>query len=229
MFVINSIGNVGIGANPAAGRLYVQDSTNPAIYGYSTNGTGIVGVGTGANAGVKGQGDIGVYGIAQSDTGTQIGVQGFAIENDTGSGTYIGAYFVAGSANGTNYSIRLVDGTEGVDKLLTSVSSDGKANWKSDIKVTSIIASASTTTDLVRITQTGTGNALVVEDSTNPDATPFIVHTTGNVGVGTASPAENFTVSGNVKITGTMSGSNENKILTDALIQAGLLYLSNNC
>jgi len=65
MFVINSIGSVGIGANPAAGRLYVQDSTNPAIYGYSTNGTGIVGVGTGANAGVKGQGDIGVYGIAQ--------------------------------------------------------------------------------------------------------------------------------------------------------------------
>ncbi len=189
MFVINSIGNVGIGANPAAGRLYVQDSTNPAIYGYSTAATGIQGVSTGANPGVKGQGEIGVYGIAQSDTGTMIGVQGTAGDNDVGTGTYIGGYFSVGSVAGTNYSVRLVDGTEGVDKLLTSVTIDGHANWKSDIKVTSIIASASTTTDLVRITQVGTGNALVVEDSTNPDLTPFIVTAAGNVGVGTASPS----------------------------------------
>jgi hypothetical protein len=229
MFVIASNGNVGIGSSPAAGRLYVQDSTNPAIYGYSTNGTGIIGVGTGADTpGVKGQGNIGVYGIAQADTGTLIGVQGIAGESDTGSGTYIGGYFGVGSANGTNYSLRLLDGTEGVDKLLTSVTADGHANWKSDIKVTSIIASASSTTDIVRITQTGTGNALVVEDSTNPDATPFVISNSGNVGIGTVSTSDKLWVSGDVTITGTMSGSN-NKILTDTLIQAGLLYLSNNC
>jgi hypothetical protein len=39
--------------------------------------------------------------------------------------------------------------------------------------------------DAVRITQTGSGNALVVEDSANPDATPFVVTADGSVGIGT--------------------------------------------
>jgi hypothetical protein len=229
MFVITSNGNVGIGGTPLGGRLFVQDSTNPAIYGWSTNGTGIIGVGTGANVpGVRGQGSIGVFGQAESETGSMIGVQGFANDFENGNGTYIGGFFGAFSANGTNYSLRLLDGTEGVDKILTSVTADGHANWKSDIKVTSITASASSSNDLVRITQTGTGNAFVVEDSTNPDTTPFVISNSGNVGIGTASTSDKLSVSGDVTITGTMSGSN-NKILTDTLIQAGLLYLSNNC
>ena len=41
--------------------------------------------------------------------------------------------------------------------------------------------SGSTTGNLVQITQTGTGNALVVEDSANPDSTPFVVTATGAV------------------------------------------------
>ena len=48
--------------------------------------------------------------------------------------------------------------------------------------------SSNTSTDLVRITQTGSGNALVVEDSTNPDSTPFVVTNSGGVGIGTTSP-----------------------------------------
>jgi hypothetical protein len=38
---------------------------------------------------------------------------------------------------------------------------------------------------MVRITQLGTGNALVVEDSANPDSTPFVIRADGKVGVGT--------------------------------------------
>jgi hypothetical protein len=38
-----------------------------------------------------------------------------------------------------------------------------------------------TSTDAVRITQTGTGNALVVEDEANPDATSFIINREGVV------------------------------------------------
>jgi hypothetical protein len=229
MFVINTIGNVGIGGNPSGGRLSVQESTNTAIYALSYGNDGITGQSVaGGYAGVKGQGPIGVYGLATSETGTMIAVQGFATEIEIGSGTYIAGYFGAFSTNGTNYSLRLLDGTEGVDKILTSVTADGHANWKSDIKVTSITASASSSNDLVRITQTGTGNAFVVEDSTNPDTTPFVISNSGNVGIGTASTSDKLSVSGNVTITGTMSGSN-NKILTDTLIQAGLLYLSNNC
>lgn len=38
------------------------------------------------------------------------------------------------------------------------------------------------------ITQTGFGLALRVQDSANPDATPFVVDAAGNVGIGTATP-----------------------------------------
>jgi hypothetical protein len=41
----------------------------------------------------------------------------------------------------------------------------------------------------LRVTQLGAGNAITVEDSANPDATPFVVDATGKVGVGTGSPA----------------------------------------
>lgn len=51
------------------------------------------------------------------------------------------------------------------------------------------VISANSSTDALRITQTGAGNALVVEDSANPDATPFVVTAAGDVGIGTSSPA----------------------------------------
>jgi hypothetical protein len=41
----------------------------------------------------------------------------------------------------------------------------------------------------LRVTQTGTGNAILVEDSTNPDSTPFVVTATGNVGIGLTNPS----------------------------------------
>jgi hypothetical protein len=51
-----------------------------------------------------------------------------------------------------------------------------------------IISVTDNTNAALRVTQLGTGNALVVEDSTNPDSTPFVVDSSGNVGVG-SSPA----------------------------------------
>jgi hypothetical protein len=54
------------------------------------------------------------------------------------------------------------------------------------IGVSTILANSSS--DALRITQTGTGNALVVEDSSNPDSTPFIVTGIGSVGIGTTNP-----------------------------------------
>lgn len=69
------------------------------------------------------------------------------------------------------------------------------------------IIEGSSSGDLVRITQTGSGNALVVEDSANPDSTPFIVDSSGNVGIGTSSPATllhiESTASSNIKVKNT--------------------------
>jgi hypothetical protein len=58
-----------------------------------------------------------------------------------------------------------------------------------------VVISGSSSGDALRITQTGTGNALLVEDSTNPDSTPFVVDASGNVGIGTSSPAYKLDVS----------------------------------
>ena len=49
------------------------------------------------------------------------------------------------------------------------------------------VITANSASDALRITQVGAGNALVVEDSGNPDSTPFVIDTNGNVGIGVAS------------------------------------------
>jgi len=56
--------------------------------------------------------------------------------------------------------------------------------------------SGTTSSDMVRITQLGSGNALVVEDSANPDATPFVVNASGSVGIGTNNPGAKFEITG---------------------------------
>lgn len=57
-----------------------------------------------------------------------------------------------------------------------------------------ITVSVNTASNALRITQTGAGNALVVEDSANPDATPFVIDNGGNVGIGTSSPGAKLDV-----------------------------------
>jgi hypothetical protein len=62
----------------------------------------------------------------------------------------------------------------------------------------------------LRVTQKGTGNALLVEDSLNPDTTALVVDTSGNVGIGVATgytATQKLEVVGNVKATALMTGS----------------------
>lgn len=47
-----------------------------------------------------------------------------------------------------------------------------------------VIIESTGTTDALRITQTGTGNAFVVEDDTTPDSTAFIINNVGKVIIG---------------------------------------------
>lgn len=60
----------------------------------------------------------------------------------------------------------------------------------------------------LRITQEGTGNAIVVEDSTNPDSTPLVVSASGALGVGTNSPSQKLHVKSDQIIVGTVESTN---------------------
>lgn len=65
-----------------------------------------------------------------------------------------------------------------------------------------VVIDVSSASDALRITQRGSGNALLVEDSTNPDSTPFVVTNNGSVGIGVTSPTAKLDVNGSIYSTG---------------------------
>jgi hypothetical protein len=64
----------------------------------------------------------------------------------------------------------------------------GKVENSGDTITGPLAVDVDSTDVALRVTQTGSGDALVVEDSASPDSTPFVVTNTGNVGIGTSSP-----------------------------------------
>jgi hypothetical protein len=68
-----------------------------------------------------------------------------------------------------------------------------------------LLVSTNTSSDALRVTQTGTGAALRVEDSVNPDASPFIITNLGSVGIGTSSPTQKLDVSGSVNVSSSLT------------------------
>ena len=104
-----------------------------------------------------------------------------ALTNLPSGTTVSGNAVVAGPASSTDNAIARFDGTTGalIQNSNVIIADDGTT-----------VISVNSASDALRITQTGAGNALVVEDSTNPDSTPFVVDASGNVGIGTTSPSQ---------------------------------------
>ena len=74
--------------------------------------------------------------------------------------------------------------------------------------------SVNSSSDALRITQTGSGNALVVEDETNPDTTPFVISSTGNIGINTTITSSLYKLrlhDGYLQITNAVEGSGDIK------------------
>ncbi len=86
------------------------------------------------------------------------------------------------------------------------------------------IVAANTSTDALRITQEGSGNALVVEDSTNPDSTPFIVTADGNVGIGVGSSPTSKLHVGGVMTLGQFQGIQSVDRNSNTFISGGSSY-----
>jgi hypothetical protein len=81
--------------------------------------------------------------------------------------------------NGETYFL-YVDGID-ANKIVGNVASTNATNTFTENQIISV---TDNTDAALRITQLGTGNALLVEDSTNPDATPTVIAADGTVIVG---------------------------------------------
>lgn len=68
----------------------------------------------------------------------------------------------------------------------------------------------------LKVTQTGTGDVMRVQDSADPDSTPFVINSSGYVGLGTVAPAEALDIDNNGKIQFSSGGTARTVISADA-------------
>jgi hypothetical protein len=107
---------------------------------------------------------------------------------------------ITDSMSGTIFSVNDISGIPSIEVLDTGlvkiaqyngnvVVGSGTNNGIHKLQVTGTqLISANSTTDALRITQIGTGDALRVEDEANPDSSPFVINAAGRVMVGTTTP-----------------------------------------
>lgn len=105
-----------------------------------------------------------------------------------------------------------------------------KENRANTFTANQIIEVTDNTNAALRVTQLGTAPAIRVEDSANPDSTPFIVNADGNVGIGTATPGVYgklaiYAASGSVGGVSVSAGSTASDIGSYA-VQAGTYSMS---
>lgn len=95
---------------------------------------------------------------------------------------------VVGPASATDTAVALFDGTTGklIKNSLVTIGTTGNT----------VISGTDNTNAMLRITQLGTGNALLVEDSANPDSSPVVIDASGFTIVGYTAPIATVSFSG---------------------------------
>ena len=85
--------------------------------------------------------------------------------------------------------------TQGADSVTIT---GGSITGLSEVGVSggTITVTNNTSSSAVKITQTGIGNALLVEDSASTDSSPFVIDKDGNVGIGTVTASYKLTTVG---------------------------------
>jgi len=156
----------------------------------TTNGTGAFSVSGTAPTGYRTFSDV----LSVSDTCWYAIQHQTAAEWEVGLGTYsslntITRTTVLASSN-SGSAVNFSAGTKDIFITLAATKTLQQDNSGA------VIIDANSSSNALRITQTGAGNALLVEDSANPDATPFVVDSEGRVGIGTSSPSQQLTVNG---------------------------------
>jgi hypothetical protein len=75
----------------------------------------------------------------------------------------------------------------GVDGTLKTVYDGDGTALPLKVSNNQVSVTSSSSSDAFKVTQTGTGNAFVVEDSASPDSSAFVIDANGSVGIGTSS------------------------------------------
>jgi hypothetical protein len=156
--------------------------------------------GTSGTSGSSGtSGTSGVNGTSGSSgrNGTS-GING--LNGTSGTSGRTGTSGIALILNNTNNYVLTATGTSGVINGESNLTFDGTtAIITGNLNVsggTQSIFSGNSTSDLVKIIQTGIGNALVVEDSGGTDSSHFVIDASGNTSIGTSTTGRKLTVSG---------------------------------
>jgi hypothetical protein len=93
-----------------------------------------------------------------------------------------------------------------------------------DVSASGLFVDANSATSAIRITQLGAGNALLVEDSANPDSTPFVITAAGDVGIGMTTPTNKL----QIQIPTTAATSATPLVITDGATSTFSVKLFNN-
>ena len=210
---IQANGNVGVGVSlptevnakfhvnntSTSASFLVEDSTNPDATPFIIDAEGRVGIGTttptyqlditslpndNGTLRVAGSGSF-KRGIIYLETNDIISGSG----HENGRISFLGS---GSSEYGTIIS-QLKNTTSGSEEgeIIFRVRKPSQSITNSEIfRVTSTGISIGITSSLalLHVNNTSTGNSFLVEDSTNPDSTPFVIDAAGNVGIGTTTP-----------------------------------------
>lgn len=96
----------------------------------------------------------------------------------------------------------------GLGTMATEAAANYAAKASANTFTAGQVIETTSTGAALRVTQLGTGEALRVEDSANPDASPFVITADGSCGVGTPSPANKLHINGGLTVaTGSVTGN----------------------
>ena len=137
------------------------------------------------------------------------------------SGTYLAkASNLSDLANTATARTNLGLGTMAVE----TASNYAKFSTSGTFTASQVIEVTDNTNAALRVTQLGTGESFRVEDSTNPDSTPFVIDNSGNVGIGVSAPVYKLDVGANAQINST---SGTATLLVKNSGTGGAAYFSN--